>query len=166
MTRMGTLLLFLIWALLWFCKIKRGWALDGAKFVLVNEGLYELVIFNFCFLCIMIASALIIMSEKKFPIIDFKERKEGWSNWGTFFFQPFIFSGDHLKLEVCMKRTGYLQPNFLSPYILNELATWCKIYNDLIEFKPEIKEYMMNIKNWLPTNEYWEYLSIIPIMQR
>jgi hypothetical protein len=46
-----------------------------------------------------------------------------------------------------MKRTGYLQPNFLSPYILNELATWCKIYNDLIEFKPEIKEYMMNIKN-------------------
>jgi hypothetical protein len=59
------------------------------KILLINEGLYEYAYFNVAFLHNMLSLIVSAIYNGYLPFIELKNRKEGWTNWNTFFIQPF-----------------------------------------------------------------------------
>jgi len=116
--------------------------IENSKFTLINEGLYEYKYFNFFFLNNMLSSILYVLSEGYYPIIKLKERQENWTDWDTFFEQPFNCKLNVENLPVCNVKTGNLKFLFTTPYNEVELKVWCKLYKDFVVFNPKTKAYI------------------------
>lgn len=115
---------------------------EGSRFMLINEGLYEYGYFNFSFLANMLSSVVHVLSEGYFPVIKLNGRKDGWTNWDTFFEQPFECNANFESLPFCKVKSGRIQSTFKTPFNEDELKMWCKVYNDFVIFNPNTKAYI------------------------
>ncbi len=114
---------------------------DG-KVMLINQGLYEYGYFNACLLENMMSLMLYALSKGYRPYIDLKDRGEGWTNWATFFEQPFPISTDPKPDCICNIEQGYFHPKFDTPYRKLDLRLWCKVYNRLVHLNAATKAYV------------------------
>ena len=120
----------------------------GSKgIMLIDHGIYEYGYFNACFLENMMSLMVDALSKGYTPYIDLKDRGEGWTNWSTFFEQPFPISA---KPDcVCDIEQGYYHPKFDTPYQKLDLRLWCKAYNRLVRLNDETAEYVEHEYNKL-----------------
>lgn len=121
--------------------IQRAQKYKSQKVVLINQGLYEYGYFNFAFLDNMLSLIIEALSNGMIPVVELENRKEGWTNWHTFFNQPLEVSSVKEKM-IFKKKTGLLSPGFRTPYNKKDLALWSKIYTDFAVLNKETKEYV------------------------
>ena len=119
------------------------------KVMLIDQGLYEYGYFNACFLENMMSLMVYALSHGYTPHIDLKNRGEGWTNWSTFFEQPFMTSSDTEHDIVCGIKQGFFYPQFNTPYRKIDLRLWCKVYNRLVRLNQNTKEYVSDEYNKL-----------------
>ena len=100
--------------------------------MLIEQGLYEYGYFNACFLQNMMSLMVYALKEGYLPHVDLKDRGEGWTNWGTFFEQPFLTSDDVEADRLCELTQGYYFPKFETPFQSLDLRLWCKVYDRLV----------------------------------
>ncbi|MCL1868325.1 MAG: hypothetical protein FWF72_05200 [Paludibacter sp.] len=124
---------------------------NKAKIILINKGIYDYAYFNFAFVNNMISLILEVIYKGYFPVIQLDNRKKHWTNWDTFFEQPF---GTKLceKYEKYNMEIGTIIAGFRTPYNVKELQIWSKLYNDFIILNADTqiyveKEYENLLKN-------------------
>ena len=110
--------------------------------MLIDKGLYEYGYFNACFLENMMSLMVYALSKGYTPYIDLKGRGEGWTNWTTFFEQPFPVNTNSGLDCVCDIEQGYYHPQFDTPYRKLDLRLWCKVYDRLVKLNAETKTYV------------------------
>ncbi|MGC9151781.1 MAG: hypothetical protein ACP5F6_08485 [Microbacter sp.] len=109
--------------------------------MLINKGLYEFGYFNFTFLDNMLSLIVTVLHKGYIPIVELDNRKEGWTNWGTFFKQPLDTS--HTRIDrICKQQQGVIAPSFTTPFKERDLAIWRKIYNDFVILNDETRTYI------------------------
>jgi hypothetical protein len=114
----------------------------GQKVMLIDHGLYEYGYFNACFLENMMSLMVYALSHGYLPHIHLKDRGKGWTNWSSFFEQPFLTSSDVEYDCVCAINQGYFHPQFNTPYKKADLRLWCKVYDRLVRLNHVTLEYV------------------------
>ena len=112
------------------------------KVMLINEGLYEYGYFNACFLENMMSLMVYALSQGYAPYIDLKDWGEGWTNWSTFFEQPFLMMEGVQPDGVCDLKQGRFHPHFDTPYKKFDLRLWCKVYDRLVKLNGNTRDYV------------------------
>ena len=110
--------------------------------MLIDKGLYEYGYFNACFLENMMSLMVYALSKGYTPYIDLKDRGEGWTNWSTFFEQPFPVDTNNSLDCVCDIEQGCYHPQFDTPYRKLDLRLWCKVYDRLVKLNAGTKAYV------------------------
>lgn len=110
--------------------------------MLIDKGLYEYGYFNACFLENMMSLMVYALSKGYTPYIELKDRGEGWTNWDTFFEQPFSTPTIVKPDCVCDIKQGCFHPQFDTPYRKLDLRLWCKVYHQLVRLNEETKRYV------------------------
>jgi len=111
------------------------------KVMLINKGSYEYGYFNFTFLDNMLSSIVDVINRGYIPVVRLDGRKEGWTNWDTFFEQPFQISSD-CKQEEYPFKTGLLMATFSTPLDSKKLRLWQKIYSDFAILNKPTQQYV------------------------
>lgn len=114
---------------------------DG-KVMLIDQGLYEYGYFNACLLENMMSLMVYALSKGYIPYIELKDRGEGWTNWDTFFEQPFPTPTIEKPDCVCDIKQGSLHPQFDTPYRKHDLRLWCKVYHQLVRLNEPTSQYV------------------------
>lgn len=112
------------------------------KIMCIKEGLYEYGYFNACFLENMMSLMVYALSKGYVPYIDLKDRGEGWTNWSTFFEQPFPVNKDTQPSFVCDLKQGRFHPDFNTPFNKIDLRLWCKVYDRLVRLNKKTARYV------------------------
>jgi hypothetical protein len=113
------------------------------QLMLINHGLYEYGYFNFTFLANMLSSLIEVLFRGYIPVIKLDERHEGWSDWNTFFQQP--FSDESTSTIISFnKKEGLLSLAFETPFHPENLKLWQKIYADFAILNSKTQEYVDN----------------------
>lgn len=112
------------------------------KVMLIDKGLYEYGYFNACFLENMMSLMVYALSQGYAPYIDLKDRGEGWTNWSTFFEQPFPMTEGVQPDVVCDIKQGRFHPHFDTPYKKTDLRLWCKVYDRLVRLNGNTRDYV------------------------
>lgn len=112
------------------------------RIMLIDHGIYEYGYFNACFLQNMMSLMMYSINRGYIPHINLKDRGDGWTNWDTFFEQPFNTANDCLADVVCDRDSGHLSPQFNTPYRRTDLRMWCKVYDRLIKLNGKTKDYV------------------------
>lgn len=112
------------------------------KVMLIDKGLYEYGYFNACFLENMMSLMVYALSKGYTPYVDLKDRGKGWTNWSTFFEQPFPLPADKKPDCVCDLQQGYYHPQFNTPYRKLDLRLWCKVYHRLVRLNEATSDYV------------------------
>ena len=115
---------------------------NSAKVMLIDKGLYEYGYFNACFLENMMSLMVYALSRGYIPYIELKDRGKGWTNWASFFEQPFSTPATVKPDCVCDIKQGYYHPQFDMPYRRLDLRLWCKVYHYLVRLNEETKRYV------------------------
>jgi len=113
----------------------------NAKVMLINKGMYEYAYFNFTFLDNMLSSIIDVLSKGYIPFIRLDGRKTGWTNWETFFEQPFQISLNSKSKEE-QRKIGLITPTFLTPFNKNNLQLWSKVYTDFAVLNQTTQKYV------------------------
>lgn len=124
-------------------KLAEKLAKRKAKVMLIDKGYYEYGYFNFAFLNNMVSLIIDAICKGYYPVIHLDKRKEGWTNWDTFFEQPFGVSLPS-KYKTSKKKGGIIIPNFKTPYNIKDLAVWSKVYNDFVVLNAQTEQYVKN----------------------
>ncbi len=114
----------------------------GGKIMLIDKGLYEYGYFNACFLENMMSLMVYALSKGYTPYIDLKDRGEGWTNWSTFFEQPFSLPYSGVPDCICDIEQGRFHPQFMTPYKKFDLRLWCKVYHRLVRLNENTARYV------------------------
>lgn len=115
------------------------------KILLINEGLYEYAYFNVAFLHNMLSLIVSAIYNGYLPFIELKNRKEGWTNWNTFFKQPFLEDlqrGKNVKIN--SDKTGKIEISYRLPFEKKKQKAWFKIYSDFVVFNETTNSYLQN----------------------
>lgn len=163
--KIGGLILYVLWPVFCVAKKKNKWkkyrsyyflwaykkenlksksVLKNSEFVVVDTGKYNYNYFNIAFLHNMLSSAIAVLEEGKFPIIQLKNRKKDWINWDSFFEQTFPLKSDVKNLSSFLHDVGAIEPWFTTPFNRYELQLWTKVYHDFVIFNKETKKYVDN----------------------
>lgn len=114
----------------------------NGKVMLIDKGVYEYGYFNACFLENMMSLMVYALSKGYTPYIDLKDRGEGWTNWATFFEQPYPLAPDKQPDCVCDLRQGSCHPQINIPYRKFDLRLWCKVYHRLVRLNEPTSQYV------------------------
>jgi hypothetical protein len=120
---------------------KRNLKKKNQKVMLINQGMHEYGYFNFTFLNNMLSLIVTVLSRGYIPVVQLDNRKEGWTNWETFFEQPFHVQ-DYDQLEICNLRQGLIAPSFATPFRTMDLNLWRKIYTDFAVLNTSTQKYV------------------------
>lgn len=115
-----------------------------ARYVVINKGSYNYNYFNVAFLHNMLSSVVCVLEKGHFPVVQLKDRKEGWINWDTYFIQPFITDKNISNLPAYAEEDGNIKPWFDTPFNKHELKLWSKVYRDFVVFNEQTKAYIDN----------------------
>lgn len=111
--------------------------------IVIKKGLYEYGYFNFTFLNNMLSLIVTELSRNHFPIVQLDDRKEGWTNWDTFFEQPLKLNGtSHPINQNSTLQQGLISPSFLTPFNERDLKRWQKIYQDFVMLNHDTQQYV------------------------
>lgn len=112
------------------------------KFCVCSKGDYEYDFFNMCFLNNMMGVIISSLSKGYAPIINVKYA--GVNIWEMFLKQPFSeFSDNHSRLDTIEENVkSILSPSFRSIYRKDELAFWCKFYQDFVKLNDGTSKYI------------------------
>jgi hypothetical protein len=124
-------------------KLLKNFERKNAKIVLINKGWYEYGYFNSAFLNNMLSLAIDAMYNGYIPVIQLDGRKQGWTNWDTFFNQPFE-NEYNTYTQTYSKIVGLISPSFRTPFRAEELRIWSKIYNDFAVLNADTQKYVNN----------------------
>ena len=109
--------------------------------MLIDKGLFEYGYFNACFLENMMSLMVYALAKGYTPYLKLKDRKEGWSDWDTFFEQP--FSVPEVEPDfICDVEQGFFHPQFDTPYRSSDLRLWCKVYHRLVRLNEKTRNYV------------------------
>lgn len=61
------------------------------KIMYIDKGLYDYAYFDVAFLNNMLSLIVTSIYKGYVPVVELKDRQEGWTNWDTFFEQPFKY---------------------------------------------------------------------------
>ncbi len=115
---------------------------EPKRIMLIDHGIYEYGYFNACFLENMMSLMVYSLNRGYTPHINLKNRGEGWTNWDTFFEQPFnTTKAGHADI-VCDRDTGVVSPKFDTPYRKGDLRMWCLVYDKLVRLNMQTKAYV------------------------
>lgn len=115
---------------------------EPKRIMLIDHGIYEYGYFNACFLENMMSLMVYSLNRGYTPHINLKNRGEGWTNWDTFFEQPFnTTEAGHADI-VCDRDTGVVSPKFDTPYRKGDLRMWCLVYDKLVRLNKQTKAYV------------------------
>lgn len=137
-----------------------------SKIMLVDKGLYEYGYFNACFLENMMSLMVYALSNGYTPYVNLKDRGEGWTNWDTFFEQPFPIPTDRMPDRVCDLEQGYFKPEFYTPYNKLDLRLWCKVYHRLVRLNEPTSQYVEKEYNNLFFGEKGQKKSVLGVICR
>lgn len=136
------------------------------KVMLINKGLYEYGYFNACLLENMMSLMVYALSKGYIPYIELKDRGEGWSNWTTFFEQPYPTTADVKPDCVCELKQGDYYPTFSTPYNKLNLRLWCYVYRHLVRLNPETKAYVEKEYNTLLVSDSGQKRKLLGVICR
>ena len=109
--------------------------------MLIDKGLFEYGYFNACFLENMMSLMVYALAKGYTPYLKLKDRKEGWSDWDTFFEQPFSVPETEPDC-ICDVEQGFFHPQFDTPYRSSDLRLWCKVYHRLVRLNERTRNYV------------------------
>ncbi len=138
---------------------------DG-KVMLINQGLYEYGYFNACLLENMMSLMIYALNKGYIPYIELKDRGEGWSNWSTFFEQPYPISAGREQDCICDRVQGDFYPTFGTPYNKLNLRLWCYVYRHLVRLNPETKAYVEKEYNTLLVSDSGQKRKVLGVICR
>ncbi len=127
---------------------KQDLSKHNKKVMLIDKGMYEYGYFNFTFLDNMLSLIIEALYKGYMPVVQLDGRKDGWTNWDTFFEQPFKKS-DENNYETCSLKIGHIAPSFKTPFNQRDLPLWCKIYRDFAVLNDKTQRYVDNEYNSL-----------------
>lgn len=136
------------------------------KVMLIDKGVYEYGYFNACFLENMMSLMVYALSKGFKPYIELKDRGEGWTNWATFFEQPFPISAEKEPDCICDLEQGYFKPEFYTPYNKFDLCLWCKVYHRLVRLNEPTSQYVEKEYNNLFFDENGQKKSVLGVICR
>lgn len=136
------------------------------KVMLIDKGVYEYGYFNACFLENMMSLMVYALSKGFKPYIELKDRGEGWTNWDTFFEQPFPIPSDRRLDCICDLEQGYFKPEFYTPYNKFDLRLWCKVYHRLVRLNEPTSQYVEKEYNNLFFDENGQKKSVLGVICR
>lgn len=136
------------------------------KVMLIDKGVYEYGYFNACFLENMMSLMVYALSKGFKPYIELKDRGEGWTNWDTFFEQPFPIPSDRRPDCICDLEQGYFKPEFYTPYNKFDLRLWCKVYHRLVRLNEPTSQYVEKEYNNLFFDENGQKKSVLGVICR
>lgn len=125
----------------------------NGKVMLIDKGLYEYGYFNACFLENMMSLMVYALDKGYVPYIELKDRGEGWTNWATFFEQPYPIPVDRKQDCICDRVQGDYCPTFSTPYNKLNLRLWCYVYRQLVRLNAETAVYVEKEYNSLFVSE-------------
>lgn len=136
------------------------------KVMLIDKGLYEYGYFNACFLENMMSLMVYALSNGYTPYVNLKDRGEGWTNWDSFFDQPFPIQTDRLPDRICDLEQGFFKPEFYTPYNKFDLRLWCKVYHRLVRLNEPTSQYVEKEYNNLFFDENGQKKSVLGVICR
>lgn len=113
--------------------------------MVIDESEWHYPFFNCDFVRTILSQTLSILLKGYTPYIDLKNRKDGETNWDTFFVQPF---GVDLRNSTFFNREGYSLKElsygyyFHTPYIKHHYKRWCKVFNKLVVLNADTERYI------------------------
>lgn len=113
--------------------------------MVIDESEWHYPFFNCDFIRTILSQTLSILLKGYTPYIDLKNRKDGETNWDTFFVQPF---GVDLRNSTFFYREGYSLKElsygyyFHTPYIKHHYNRWCKVFNKLVVLNADTEQYI------------------------
>lgn len=136
------------------------------KVMLIDKGVYEYGYFNACFLENMMSLMVYALSNGYTPYVNLKDRGEGWTNWDSFFEQPFPIQTDRLPDRICDLEQGYFKPEFYTPYNKFDLRLWCKVYHRLVRLNEPTSQYVEKEYNNLFFDENGQKKNVLGVICR
>jgi len=116
-----------------------------SKTILINKGLYEYAYFDIAFLHNMLSLIVTATYDGYIPFVELADRKDGWTNWSTFFEQPFrhdLYDNDMNNFLISKREIGDISVTYEVPFNEEKLNVWRKIYKDYVVFNEESKKYL------------------------
>lgn len=115
------------------------------KIMYIDKGLYDYAYFDVAFLNNMLSLIVTSIYKGYVPVVELKDRQEGWTNWDTFFEQPFKYylNGDK-QIVNSQTEIGDIRVSYDVSFNERKIAIWCKIYNDFVVFNEETRKYVEN----------------------
>ena len=107
----------------------------------ISEGLFVYPFFNAYFVQNMLSSAMYSIARGYNPYIVLGGREEGYTNWDTFFRQPFDSTAEQVTKE-CDRTTGHYNFSFTMAWRPRELRRWTRAYQALVHLNDETQQYV------------------------
>lgn len=136
------------------------------KVMQIDQGQYAYGYFNACFLDNMMSLMVYALSKGYLPYVELKDRGEGWTNWATFFEQPFPIPDDRKPDLVCDLKLGPSHPTWGMPFKHNKLRLWCDVYHHLVRLNPETKAYVEKEYNSLLVSDGGKKRKVLGVICR
>ena len=111
----------------------------------ITRGNYPYDYFNFCFVNDILAQILQVLYEGYIPMVDLADRKEGDSNWGMWFEQPFAHDVNYSDYEIIREEQrihSVWGPTYETPFADHELGLAFKLYRDFVVPNDTVMNYV------------------------
>lgn len=125
-------------------KLQKQFKKKCSKIMLINKGLYEYAYFDVAFLHNMLSLIVTATYDGYIPFVELADRKDGWTNWDTFFEQQFgldLYNVGH-NTVISQREIGNIRVTYEVPFNEEKLKVWRKIYKDYVVFNEESKRYL------------------------
>lgn len=107
----------------------------------ISEGLFVYPFFNAYFIQNMLSSAMYSIARGYNPYIALGGRGQGYTNWDTFFRQPFDTTAEQVTI-VCDRTTGHYNFSFTMAWHPHELRRWTRAYQTLVHLNEQTQRYV------------------------
>lgn len=112
----------------------------------IDKGEYIYPFYNAYFIQNMLSLSLYSLSRGYLPHIELCDRLNDYTNWNTFFEQPF-----HTKSSQCIISNdvprGYYNYWMDIAWDKSQLKKWCRVYHALVHYNAQTQQYIDNDYN-------------------
>lgn len=113
--------------------------------MVIDESEWHYPFFNCDFIRTILSQTLSVLLQGYTPYIELKNRKNGETNWDTFFMQPF---GASVRNGFSKNGGGYSLEKmpygyyFHTPFIRHHYKRWCRIFKQMVVLNDKTKQYI------------------------
>ena len=107
----------------------------------IDNGEYVYPFFNAYFIQNMLSLSLYSLARGYLPHIELGNRKDDYTNWQTFFEQPFKTNTAQCVISNDVPR-GYCNYWMDIAWDKKQLKRWCRVYHALVRYNAQTKRYM------------------------